>query len=76
MAKQRDLLVRLLMIGDSGVGKTCLICRFCDESFDSGHSTVGKSINQSINQSINRSAWTSVYHLRNIQELLDPETGL
>ncbi|CAN6663721.1 ras-related protein Sec4p [Trichomonascus vanleenenianus] len=28
-----DLLVKLLLIGDSGVGKSCLLLRFCEDQF-------------------------------------------
>ncbi|XP_028994410.1 ras-related protein Rab-15-like isoform X2 [Betta splendens] len=42
MAKQYDILCRLLMLGDSGVGKTCMLRRFTDSEFDPSHiSTIG-----------------------------------
>ncbi|XP_071833429.1 ras-related protein Rab-15-like [Apostichopus japonicus] len=42
MAKQYDVLIRLLLIGESGVGKTCMLCRFTEEGFISPHiSTIG-----------------------------------
>lgn len=43
MAKKAyDYLFKLLLIGDSGVGKTCILCRFSDDSFSSSFiSTIG-----------------------------------
>ncbi|XP_070834754.1 ras-related protein Rab-15-like [Chaetodon trifascialis] len=42
MAKQYDVLFRLLLLGDSGVGKTCMLRRFTESEFDPGHiSTIG-----------------------------------
>ncbi|KAE8588895.1 hypothetical protein XENTR_v10022800 [Xenopus tropicalis] len=42
MAKAYDHLFKLLLIGDSGVGKTCLIVRFSEDSFNSTYiSTIG-----------------------------------
>ena len=43
MAKQYDILFRLLLLGDSGVGKTCMLRRFTEGEFDPSHiSTIGK----------------------------------
>lgn len=37
-----DYLFKLVLIGDSGVGKSCLLLRFADDSFtDSYISTIG-----------------------------------
>ncbi|KAJ0008908.1 hypothetical protein NQD34_016323 [Periophthalmus magnuspinnatus] len=42
MAKQYDILFRLLMLGDSGVGKTSMLRSFTDSDFESSHiSTIG-----------------------------------
>ncbi|XP_075953282.1 ras-related protein Rab-8A-like [Anarhichas minor] len=35
MAKTYDYLFKLLLIGDSGVGKTCVLFRFSDDAFNS-----------------------------------------
>lgn len=46
MAKKTyDLLFKLLLIGDSGVGKTCILFRFSDDAFTTTFiSTIGKII--------------------------------
>lgn len=46
MAKKTyDLLFKLLLIGDSGVGKTALLFRFSDDAFNTTFiSTIGMSL--------------------------------
>lgn len=40
--KSYDILVKLLLIGDSGVGKSCLLLRFCQDEFTPSFiSTIG-----------------------------------
>ena len=39
-----DYLIKLILIGDSGVGKTCFLLRFADDNFTSSHiSTIGNT---------------------------------
>lgn len=58
MAKKYDFLFKLLLIGDSGVGKTCLIIRFAEDNFNSTYiSTIGTSgFNPKLFQLQNRDA--------------------
>ena len=42
---------KILLLGDSNVGKTCIVQRFCDDSFIDGYiSTIGKSDHWSNNE--------------------------
>ena len=46
MAKTYDYLFKLLLIGDSGVGKTCVLFRFSEDAFNATFiSTIGKLVN-------------------------------
>ncbi|XP_071788524.1 ras-related protein Rab-13-like [Asterias amurensis] len=48
---QADVTFKILVLGDSSVGKTCLICRFCENNFiDTGShaSTVGLDFKQRV----------------------------
>ena len=45
MAKKYDHLVKLMLIGDSGVGKTAILVRFVENEFTpSFMTTIGKSL--------------------------------
>lgn len=45
MAKTYDYLFKLLLIGDSGVGKTCVLFRFSEDAFNSTFiSTIGSRV--------------------------------
>ncbi|XP_063080038.1 ras-related protein Rab-15-like [Engraulis encrasicolus] len=42
MAKEYDVLLRLMLLGDSGVGKSCLLWRFAEDDYHPSHiATVG-----------------------------------
>lgn len=45
MAKTYDYLFKLLLIGDSGVGKTCILFRFSEDAFNTTFiSTIGEKL--------------------------------
>ena len=60
MAKTYDYLFKLLLIGDSGVGKTCVLFRFSEDAFNATFiSTIGKIF-------LNRQNWNS----ENVRQLI------
>lgn len=48
---EADYTVKIVIVGDSGVGKTNILCRFCDNEFKSTYvSTVGVDFKNKIIQ--------------------------
>jgi GTPase SAR1 family protein len=46
-----DYLLKILILGDSSVGKSCLLLKFCDDKFNLAHNpTIGKYFNKIINK--------------------------
>ena len=44
--KQYDHLIKLIIIGDSSVGKSCILLRFSEDHFPTSHMpTIGKNQN-------------------------------
>lgn len=72
MAKQYDVLFRLLMLGDSGVGKTCMLRRFTESYFDSSHiSTIGKTSDQRPKRIPSPRASSCGWNPVNVTQLID-----
>ena len=58
MAKTYDFLFKLLLIGDSGVGKTCVLFRFSEDAFNS---TFISTIGWCIEEKPLKSSWGVLY---------------
>jgi GTPase SAR1 family protein len=49
MSKDIDTVLKFLIIGDSGVGKTCVLLRFCEDTFINVHlTTIGILIKKNL----------------------------
>ena len=56
MAKTYDYLFKLLLIGDSGVGKTCVLFRFSEDAFNSTFiSTIGMYVHSALSAAVSHS---------------------
>ena len=55
-------MLKLIIIGDSGVGKTCLLLRFSEENFQNSHiTTIGKkNLNYVKEKNINQDLYIGI----------------
>lgn len=65
MSKQKSTFLKFLIVGDTGVGKTALLVRYCDDTFQGKYlSTIGVDFKGKViernNQKINLQLWDTV----------------
>ena len=67
MAKTYDYLFKLLLIGDSGVGKTCVLFRFSEDAFNATFiSTIGK-LDNPCNEMFN--IFSAIFQLQSTKQI-------
>ena len=62
--KQYDHLIKLIIIGDSSVGKSCILLRFSEDCFPTSHMpTIGKFLDQHYTAQHSEAEKSSVFEI-------------